>query len=344
MASSSLLQGSKTAATTPAATTTVGFPTPSVKSMKVEVEKRMNPESGWYKCPKGVPDCGLLHDKMSLMWGEYKDKVDELQQHMDKEEFEFEETKYNLNTQIQVTRNQKATCISDFNQAVADIAAAKEEMAQKEEEARDLDHDYKVYMEACRKRIYWIKYQDYCSYVLVRALTMKYSSVSPPEKIVDCGVTDWVPGDCSVSCDDECPDPTDPYGCGGWQTLAREIIVAPNEFGIKCPALLRKKKCNQIKCPVDCEMSKWSVWSTCSSVCEGTQSHTRSILTQPKNGGQSCNTVQESRPCIGDPNRCDANCKLKKWSKCSVACSGGYTEKWRRVTVPANGKGKCPKE
>merc|ERR1719515_526714 len=154
--------------------------------------------------------------------GRVQGQVDELQQHMDKEEFEFEETKYNLNTQIEVTRNQKATCVSDFNQAVADIAAAKEEMSQKEEEARDLDHDYQVYMEACRKRIYWIKYQDYCSYVLVRALTMKYSTVSPPEKIVDCGVTDWVPGDCSVSCDDECPDPTDPYGCGGWQTLARE--------------------------------------------------------------------------------------------------------------------------
>merc|ERR1719217_113291 len=175
---------------------------------------------------------------------------------------------------------------------------------------------------------------------------MKYSKVSPPEKI-DCGVTDWVPGECSVSCDDDCPDPNDPYGCGGWQTLAREIIVAPNEFGIKCPALMRKKKCNQIKCPVDCEMSKWSPWTTCSSVCEGTQAHTRSILAQPKNGGQSCNTVQEARPCIGNPNRCDANCKLKKWSKwspCSVACSGGYTEKWRRVTVPAHGKGRCPKE
>merc|ERR1719450_751623 len=268
------------------------------------------------------------------------------QQHMDKEEFEYEETKYNLNTRIDVTRNQKATCVSDFNQAVADIAAAKEEMAQKEEEARDLNHDYEVYMEACRKRIFWIKFQDYCSYVLVRTLTMKYSKVSPPEKIVDCGVTDWVPGDCSVSCDDNCPDKLDPYGCGGWQMLGREIIVGPNEFGIKCPALQRKKKCNQIKCPVDCEMSKWSVWSTCSSICEGTQAHTRSVLTQPKNGGMSCNTVQESRPCIGNPKQCDRNCALKRWSKwspCSVACSGGYSEKWRRVTIPAHGKGKCPK-
>merc|ERR1719316_2234632 len=328
-------------------------PAPPRAIAKEKVQKDPNPGWSAYECCAsdscngGPPDCGLLHDKMSLMWGEYKDKVDELQQHMDKEEFEFTETKTTLNAQIDVTRNHKATCIADFNQAVADIAAAQEEMAQKEEEARDLDHKYKVYMAACRKRIYWIKFQDYCSYVLVRTLTMKYSSVSPPEKIVDCGVTDWVPGDCSVSCDDNCPDKMDPYGCGGWQTLAREIIVAQNEFGIKCPALQRKKKCNQIKCPVDCEMSKWSVWSTCSSICEGTQAHTRDVQVQPKNGGMSCNTVSESRPCIGNPNRCDANCKLKKWSRwspCSVACSGGYTEKWRRVTVTAHGKGRCPKE
>ena len=29
-------------------------------------------------CGPDPPDCVLLHDKLSLMWGEYKDKVDEL--------------------------------------------------------------------------------------------------------------------------------------------------------------------------------------------------------------------------------------------------------------------------
>merc|ERR1719364_449838 len=129
-------------------------PAPPRAVAKEKVQKDPNPGWSAYECCAsdscngGPPDCGLLHDKMSLMWGEYKDKVDELQQHMDKEEFEYEETKYNLNAQIEVTRNQKATCISEFNQAVADIASAKEEMSSKEEEQRDLDHDYKVYMEA----------------------------------------------------------------------------------------------------------------------------------------------------------------------------------------------------
>merc|ERR1719434_226738 len=173
---------------------------------------------------------------------------------------------------------------------------------------------------------------------------MKFSSTSTPDKITDCDISEWVVGECSVPCDDTCPQP-DPYQCGGWQSLTREPIVPPNEFGIKCPPLTNKKKCNQIKCPVDCVMSMWSSWSKCTKECEGgVQGRTRSILTKPKNGGMSCNTVSESEPC--NTGSCDRNCKLKKWSKwspCSVACGGGFQERWRRVSIPIRGNGKCPK-
>merc|ERR1719160_2001377 len=132
-----------------------------------------------------------------------------------------------------------------MKEATANLNAAHEEMSEKEQEREKLEHEFTVKMQDCKKRMDWIKFQDYCAFLSVRVSTMTYSSVSPPEKIVDCAVTDWVPGECSVSCDDNCPDELDPYGCGGWQMLNREIIVAPNEFGIKCPALQRKKKCNQ---------------------------------------------------------------------------------------------------
>merc|ERR1719310_1279270 len=61
------------------------------------------------------------------------------------------------------------------------------------------------------------------------------------------------------------------------------------------------------------------------------------------NGGMSCNTAQESRAC--NTGSCDRNCRLKKWSKwspCSVACGGGFQERWRRVLIPIRGKGRCP--
>jgi len=59
-----------------------------------------DPSDCMKSCPPTPPDCGLLHDKLSLMWGDYKDKVDELMMEMNKNEFEWEELKYNLNSQI----------------------------------------------------------------------------------------------------------------------------------------------------------------------------------------------------------------------------------------------------
>merc|ERR1719409_1303154 len=174
---------------------------------------------------------------------------------------------------------------------------------------------------------------------------MKSSTKCPPKNIIDCDWSAWVPGDCSVPCDDKCPDPTDPYACGGWQVLRRSFVVKPNSCGYACPAPTKRRKCNQIKCPVSCVMSKWSGWSKCSKDCEGgAQGHTRDIVVAPKNGGMSCNTAQESRAC--NTGSCDRNCRLKKWSKwspCSVACGGGFSERWRRVTRPIRGNGKCPK-
>merc|ERR1719327_168254 len=319
------------------------MPTPPVP--KVKVVKRLDITVGSVKCPTEPPDCGLLHDNMSLKWGEFKDDVDKLQAIMDENLFKFTTLKENLNQQLEVLRTSKARFIMELNEATASLNSDREEMAEKEEERKTLEHEYKVFMSHCKRRIEWIFFQDFCSYLVVRAQVMIFSKVSPPEKIVDCDVTPFVPGDCSVPCDDECPDKKNPYGCGGWQTLTRVIVVRPNEFGVKCPELARKRKCGQFKCPVDCVMSKWSGWSKCSKACEGgTMGRTRSIITKPKNGGMSCNTAQESKAC--NTGSCDRNCRLKKWSKwspCSVACGGGFSERWRRVLIPIRGKGRCPK-
>jgi hypothetical protein len=333
------------AATTATTTTTAGAPTPPVP--KDRVVKRLDITVGSMKCPTEPPDCGLLHDNISLMWGKFKDLVDELQAEMDKNAYEFAMLKEDLNAQLQLLRNSKAKLTMQLNEATASLNSDREEMAEKEEERDRIEQEYKAYMHKCKKRIEWIFFQDFCSYLVVRTQLMGYSKVSPPEKIVDCDVTPYVPGECSVSCDDECPDKTNPYGCGGWQVLTRTINVKENQFGVKCSeiALTRKRKCNQIKCSIDCVMSRWSGWSACSKECEGgTKGRTRSIITKPKNGGMSCNTNQEFKAC--NTGSCDRNCRLKKWSKwspCSVACGGGFAERWRRVLRPIRGKGKCPK-
>jgi len=68
-------------------------------------------------------------------------------------------------------------------------------------------------------------------------------------------------------------------------------------------------------------------------------------MVKPKNGGEQCNTVEESRPC--NTGSCDRDCSLQRWTKwtpCSVACGGGFQEGFRHVLVPTRGEGKCPKE
>merc|ERR1719421_13780 len=180
-------------------TTTPGIPTPPVP--KDRVVKRLDIAVGSVKCPTEPPDCGLLHDNMSLMWGKFKDLVDELQAEMDKNLFEFNMLKMNLNQQLEVLRNSKARFIMELNEATASLNADREEMAEKEEEREKLESEYKLYMSKCKKRIEWIFFQDFCAYLVIRAQVMTYSKVSPPEKIVDCDITPYVPGECSVLCD-----------------------------------------------------------------------------------------------------------------------------------------------
>jgi len=304
-----------------------------------------DPSDCMKSCPPTPPDCGLLHDKLSLMWGDYKDKVDELMMEMNKNEFEWEELKFNLNSQLKVLSSSKARFSQLLSEARSNMAADREEKKEKEGQKEQLDKDYYSFMKACKKRITWIMYQDMCAIIVVRNAVLETSTVCPSASIDDCDVDAWIPAECSVSCDDACPDPMDPYSCGGWQQISRKVVVPPDSCGLACPELARFKKCNQLKCPVNCDMSEWSGWSKCTADCEGgVQGHTRSILTKPKNGGEMCNTVEESRPC--NTMSCDRDCSLapwNPWTPCSMACDGGFQERMKHVLIPTRGFGKCPK-
>ena len=151
---------------------------PAPPVTKEEVQK-VPVAAGPFKRDKSAVDCCLLRDKMSLMWGSYKDLVDERQQLMDRSEFEFE--------QLDIMRNAKTVCITEVDEAAAninsDINSASEELSEKESESRELESEYSVYMAACRKRITHILYQDIGSYPIVRAQTMSYSKVPPLRRL-----------------------------------------------------------------------------------------------------------------------------------------------------------------
>jgi len=305
---------------------------------------------GGIMCSPDPPDCGLLHDKLSLMWGDYKDKVDELTMEMNKNAFMFEELKVTLNDQIKIMSNSKARFSMLLSESRSNLAADREEVKAKQQQKHDVDVAYLSFMKACCERVKWIMFQDMCALIVVRNAVLETSTVCPGTSIVDCDVDFWVGAKCSVRCDDSCPeipDPTEVYECGGWQQITRKIVVdPPDECGLRCPALSRQKKCNQAKCEVDCVLSEWSLWSKCTAECEGgVKSRTRALMVKPLNGGMACNTNSESEAC--NTMSCDRDCTLidwTPWSPCSVACGGGMQERVKHVLIPTRGFGKCPKE
>jgi hypothetical protein len=325
----------------PPNTTTPAIPTFTAETLPVVEE----PAAGgqWKKCTDGRPNCGLLHDTMSIQWGKFKDLVDELTFIMHKNADAFEELKENLNEQLTVLGDQKTKSMEMLAEVISGINADTEEMAEKDTQHHELEHAYKKKMAECKAQIEEILFTNICAVRKVRNAVMTHSTVSPPAKISDCDVADWIAQECSMDCDDSCPQ-TDPYACGGWQTLTREVVVQPNTFGIACPPLETQKKCNQFKCPVDCVLSEWSGWAKCTKDCEGgVQGKTRSILTKAKNGGESCDSGSEMRSC--NTGSCDRDCTLTpwtEWSPCSMACGGGDQSRLRNVVIPIRGQGKCP--
>jgi uncharacterized protein YegL len=333
----------RSAATTAINTTTPVVPTVTVADSPV----RETPDEGgqWKKCVNGKPDCGLLHDTMAIEWGTYRDLVDELKYDMGKDKAECSSLEANLNEQLVIIGEGKTKAMEMLAETISNIQEDSQEKTEKTEQYHELEAAYTKKMGECKVTMEEILYTNICAVRKIRDSLLEESEVSPPEKIDDCDVEDWTPGDCSVDCDDTCPQ-DDPYKCGGWQTLTRGVVTEPNEYGIQCPALMMTKKCNQFKCAVNCGMSEWSGWSGCSAECDGgEQQRTRSILVKPANGGQECDTTLEAQTC--NTGGCDRDCTLSEWgdwSPCTMACGGGMQERVKTVLVPIRALGKCPEE
>jgi len=364
------IQAAKVATTTTTSTTTtttttvttqakakdvqpVNHPVSLVKQGSVKegppVEKS-SPDKLPTKCTLGKPNCGLLHDNMSIMWGKFKDAVDIQQDIMDENAAAWEKLQADFAAQMDTFVTADASFAEMLAEATANKNADLEETAKKDEEFMLLEKEYKEVWGECVAVISEILFTDICGVKTVRGEVAKFSKEVPPEKIVDCVVSDFIPTECSVPCDNSC----DPHGgtptCGGWQELQRKVIQDKNEFGLNCPRLTYPLRCNQIKCPVDCKMGPWSGWGKCTKECEGgTQTQTRNLVVKPLNGGASCDPSTESQPC--NVMSCDRDCtypKWTKWTQCTQACSAdgkrfGQHEKFRHIKIPVRGKGKCPK-
>merc|ERR1719393_24522 len=216
---------------------------PASAKTKTPVTSGQNDEFADMKCGP-VLDCGLLYDTLSLEWGGYKDQVDELKKLMADNEAAWNELQADFDAQIDSLTAALDECVGQLAEATAAKNADQQKLAEKEEEKRVLDAEHKKTMGEFRERIKYIFNQDICGPTVIRNEVMKKSTDCAPKDIDDCDVTAWTPDVCSVDCDDTCPESV---SCGGTQRLTRTAIVRPNDCGIKCPAFVAMRKCNQFK-------------------------------------------------------------------------------------------------
>jgi len=108
---------------------------------------------------------------------------------------------------------------------------------------------------------------------------------------VDCAVGDWSGwSDCTTKCG------------GGLKTRARPIVRDPMYKGEACGETEQVQGCNQQSCDVDCVLSDWTAWATCSKACDGGHTTRMRTVLQPSVGDGSCPDIDgptrlNKKPC-----------------------------------------------
>lgn len=129
----------------------------------------------------------------------------------------------------------------------------------------------------------------------------------------DCTVTPWTEwSTCSHSCGN------------GEIVRTRQVSKDAAHGGVACPALYQLSKCNLRPCPIDCVVSSWEPWTTCTKTCGGgVTSRKRHILQPPVHGGKACVTPEV------DTQACNTHtCKLLECHADLAQCK----------VVPTNGR------
>jgi len=162
--------------------------------------------------------------------------------------------------------------------------------------------------------------------------TIKCNSHSCPSDCKQGIYGGWTP--CSKSCGT------------GFQTQYRNTIRAPLFGGKACGVDHLTRKCNVHHCPINCALSTWSSWTSCSASCKGGfQQRSRSINTYAQYGGKACSSkYSEVQKCNTAP--CPAHCQVTSWgpySPCSKTCGNGRKTRARTVVSKASVGGYvCP--
>lgn len=126
--------------------------------------------------------------------------------------------------------------------------------------------------------------------------------------------------------------------CGiGYKTRSRVVKTQPKNNGKKCPTLggkvftVDKHQCSEIEfCPVDCTLSNWGEWTSCSKRCDdgkgaGKRMRKRFVENTEMYGGKACERKDMVQEETCNVNKCPIDCVVSGWSawgSCSKTCAG----------------------
>jgi len=141
--------------------------------------------------------------------------------------------------------------------------------------------------------------------------------------------------------------------CAGLRERHREITQHFAGDGLPCTgAKVETKQCEP-DCypdPIDCKLSEWEKWSSCSHPCGGGQKmRSRKILEHPQYQGKDCPTgLDEVAPCNMESCETPSDCQTGDWTpwgECSATCGGGEKHRSRKIEKASRHGGKpCEEE
>merc|ERR1719321_925323 len=275
------------------------------------------------------PVCHKMLDRFLNIQTEIVDKRDALREELKELETKCEIDKANLEAQISAFETRLKEQQSKLAMATKQQNDAEEQSRLKNHQLKEIMDEYEKTMKECAKNIEELQ-AEICGAKKIRKEIYKMSAMTA--LVADCEVSDWTPGECTVTCG------------GGVQLLNRSVAIQPAYGGTGCPPLTMSRTCNDFPCPIDCELGLWSGWSTCSADCGGgVEERQRSVITHAEHGGVQCGATTEAEPCA--MQSCDADCELADWTSwgpCSKECDGGLQDRVRHVSEPPRGQGACP--
>merc|ERR1719310_111497 len=275
------------------------------------------------------PACHKMLDRFLAIQTDIVDKRDSLSEQLRETEQRCETDKANLEAQIASFETRLKDQQMELAMATKKQNDAEEQSRLKSQQLVRINDEYVKTMAECKANIEQL-HSEICGAKKIRKEIFKMSDLTA--LVSDCEVSDWVPGECTVTCG------------GGMQQLNRSISILPAYGGAACPPLSMDRVCNDFPCPVDCEVDTWSGWSSCSADCGGgVQQRSRSVITVPQHGGVRCGETTETEPC--NMQSCDRDCVLADWTAwgpCSKECDGGLQERLRHISEPLVGQGTCP--